>query len=249
MPVETIAKQSRRFVPTSISVVLFPAKTKACGLLDSLAKQEPIGMERTQAVNENKYAKQIEDSFAKAVKWKKDGWRASNNYKQCRKFAASRKYSSADIYAFSLQLAKFQDEEFFHDWAGIFLSALINTSKDKEIRVCTSHLESEISALGFLNHKDIVVEGNGGSHLGIFMWKGSIIVNSTSNCIGRYMRGGKITVNGDGGEVVGCDLKGGEIWVNGNIISLSDLIDGGNVFQRGRLIVKDGERIGRLRNK
>jgi formylmethanofuran dehydrogenase subunit C len=77
-----------------------------------------------------------------------------------------------------------------------------------------------------------------------------LIVNG--NCgtkAGSFMHAGELTINGNEEEGLGHYMKGGTIHVNGNIKSLGPGITGGNIFQYGRQLVKDGVVIDQPQNK
>ena len=132
-------------------------------------------------------------------------------------------YSSKEVTNFSIALVEFQHEEVFSTKAGLFLSALINESNGKNFTVITEHLEKPIDWLGYENTKNIIVQGNVG------------------DCVGEDMKCGKITIQGNAREDVGYRMTGGSIYVGGKYTSLSDYIYGGNVYHKGKLIVKDGK--------
>jgi formylmethanofuran dehydrogenase subunit C len=143
--------------------------------------------------------------------------------------------TAIDVEAFCVMLPEFQGEKNFSFKAGLFLSALINSSKESRFIVHTRHLAEPIDVLGYKNTKDIVVNGNAGHGIGIMMESGTIVVNgNVGECLGDRMSGGSITVNGDSGIYTGDRMEGGELRVNGSIDDLSPLFRGGNVFENGR---------------
>src|SRR5208283_5571817 len=84
--------------------------------------------------------------------------------------------SAEDIKTFCVVLVQFQDEEEFATKTGLFLSALINNSKDAEFVIYTTHFIEPIHYLGHCNTKNITVEGDGGYAIGNEMKSGSITV-------------------------------------------------------------------------
>ena len=128
------------------------------------------------------------------------------------------KYSSRDVEKFSLALVEFQDEEDFRYKAGIFLSSLINNGKDGDYVIHTRYLDKKIHWLGFMNRKNIVIEGNVGHFLGAFMEGGTIVLNG--NCgddLGHFMAGGSIILNGAFAQP--GQIFGGAIYFSGKIIA------------------------------
>jgi hypothetical protein len=135
------------------------------------------------------------------------------------------KCTSEDIKEFSLELGAFEDHKEFEDRAGLFLSALINSSGDKEFVVHTRHLKKKINYLGCETTKNIVIEGDVGE------------------CVGEGIKkGGSITVNGDAGDWVGVGMRiGSKIYLNGNYETIGYFVKpGGKIYHKGKLII-DGE--------
>jgi hypothetical protein len=87
----------------------------------------------------------------------------------------------------------------------------------------------------------ILLEGSSFSCTGSGMTGGKIIVNGDSTAhVGDDMKGGEIVIGGHAGESVGSSMTGGTIHLNGDYKSLSDDIHGGDIYHKGKLIVKDG---------
>ena len=153
--------------------------------------------------------------------WKKTDYddtdRPYDVYKKASKQIKRISYSAKDVEKFSVALVEFQDEERFYEKAGLFLSALINKGKDTEYVIHTQHLSQEVHNLGYLNTKNLVVNGDAGPEAGAHMKKGNLTVNGNAgDWMGEVMKGGTITVNGNAGKGVGKFMRGGSITVNGN---------------------------------
>jgi hypothetical protein len=129
--------------------------------------------------------------------------------------------TSKDIEEFSLELVAFEDHKEFKIGAGLFLSALINTSEDEEFIIHTRHLKKKINFLGYDTTKNIVIERDAGDWLGEWMKKGS-----------------SITVNGDAGRWVGHGMyEGSKIYFNGNYRSINnDIRHGSKIYHKGKLV-------------
>lgn len=124
--------------------------------------------------------------------------------------------SSKNIEQFSLVLGKYQQLENFYI-SGIYLSNLINYSKDEEFTIHTNHIDYLIEDIGYKNTKNITVNGNAGSFIGRKMQGGIITVNGdTGYYVGYQMQNGIITINGNAGDFVGYHMKGGIITINEN---------------------------------
>jgi len=150
--------------------------------------------------------------------------------------------SGKDIQAFSIALERFQGEEKFSTKAGLFLSALINNSRDVDVVIHTAHLTEQIGWLGYHNTKNIIVEGDIGDSLGSSMESGSITVDgSAGDFLGSWMKGGSITVKGDAGEEPGFQMFEGKIIVEGNSgNSVGSFMIGGSISVGGNA----GDRVG-----
>lgn len=202
----------------------------------------------------------------KALQMLKEAWKGYNydrfNYDVALGAIGKLEYSAKDVEKFSIALIGLQNEEHFSQKlhffqkAGLFLSALINNCKDTDFVIHTQHLIKGIGELGLMNTKNIIVNGNAGDNVGQEMEGGSIMINgNVGKTAGNFMRGGSITVNGDAdqylgfymqsgtitvtgnaGEDVGLSMKGGEIHLLGDYESISNDIEGGKIYHKGKLI-------------
>jgi len=198
------------------------------------------------------------------------------------KSSAPIEIQSKEITEFSLLLGEHENNEYFEDFTGLYLNALINKSNDKDFKIITNYLSKNIDYIGYKNRKNIDVNGNAGDWIGNGMKRGEITVNgnvgyrvglnmedgkitingnagywvggdmkngeitingNAEGEVGLGMKSGKITINGNAGDYVGYGMKGGEIHLNGDYESLSDYIHGGNIYHKGKLIVKGGRRL------
>ncbi|MCX8163109.1 MAG: hypothetical protein N3D10_00970 [Candidatus Micrarchaeota archaeon] len=143
----------------------------------------------------------------------------------------SLEYTSIDVQKFCFELKNFENQaDDFKVKAGLFLSALINQSKEQKFLLDTTALSSKIHYLGYSNTKEIVVNGNVGNNLGSNMEKG------------------KITVYGNAGTNVGYLMKGGEIYIEGQYQSIYPYLLG-KVYHKNQLIFKDGKKLNDLANQ
>jgi len=133
------------------------------------------------------------------------------------KSSAPLKTSSDNITEFSLLLGEHENNKYFEDFTGCYLSALINSSKDKDFKIFTNYLSKNIDFIGYENAKNIDVNGNVGGRVGWNMKDGEITVNRNVEWgVGWNMKDGKITINGNAGDSVGWRMKRGKIIINGN---------------------------------
>jgi hypothetical protein len=142
-------------------------------------------------------------------------------------------YSLKDVEAFSIAIGANQGEDWFQFKAGLFLSALVNSSPDDGFAIHTTALAEPIHYLGFHNTKKIVVDGDVGRYAGNWMKSGTLIIDGNTDFrLGWEMRGGSIVLKGDSGNEVGAWMKGGSIVVQGNA---SDFV--GQSMQAGTITV------------
>jgi len=160
------------------------------------------------------------------------------------KISASLEIPSERITEFSLLLEEHENKNYFEYFTGWYLSALINGSRDKDFKIITNYLSKTIDYIGYKNTKNIDVNGNVGGLIGDGMKGGKITVNGNAgDWVGDCMEDGEITINGNARDGVGGYMEGGKIHLNGDYKSLSDYIPGGNIYHRGKLIVKNGRRL------
>jgi hypothetical protein len=109
----------------------------------------------------------------------------------------------------------------------------------------------------------IIAEGNVESNVGHNMEEGLIeIIGDSNTCAGWSMKGGKIIIRGSSKNFLGfymtrgeiivnsnvegftapC-MNGGEIHLNGDYGTIPKDIKGGNIYHKGKLIIKDGKAV------
>jgi glutamate synthase domain-containing protein 3 len=171
------------------------------------------------------------------------------------------KSTANEISEFLILLNNYQDDINYQFCSGHYLSALINKSKEKEILINTRHLEKIPDAIGYKNNGKIIhFDGFAGHNLGKSMINGEIYANNAGDSLGSNMQGGKIYVQNAGNSVgifmkggiifaesigghVGFMAHGGEIYIKNKYKSLEENFPGGNIYHRGKLIVKNGEKL------
>lgn len=241
----------------------FPAATKSLAILDKLVPQENVGKEREQNVKENKAVKAMQEAFSGYLK--KDLFKLDikGRYSTAGRQLKSREYTAGDVGTFSTSLVHFEEEKDFAERAGLFLSALMNRSRGKDFAIDIANLSIAIECLGYKNTKNVTVNGYAGDHVGDRMERGKITVNgdvgedagiklkggrilvkgNAGSSTGYDMSGGTIIVNGDASNMTGWCMRGGTIIVNGNIDSFGQSIEGGDIYQGERQLVKNGAKI------
>lgn len=92
-------------------------------------------------------------------------------------------FRSKDISEFSRRIGKYSKEKSFSK-SGLFLSALINCCVDEKIVLELGEIGRSIDYIGYLNEKEIIIEGDTGNLLGLNM-KGVIRVSGRIMGIGK----------------------------------------------------------------
>jgi len=108
-------------------------------------------------------------------------------------------------------------QEKYSEQIGLYVSSLINNSRDNEFTLHTKHIEGKIDSIGYKNNgKKITIEGSVGNCIGEGMEDGEILVNgSVSDHVGIRMSGGSIKVRKNASQRPGQLMKNGEIYIFG----------------------------------
>jgi formylmethanofuran dehydrogenase subunit C len=151
--------------------------------------------------------------------------------------------TAEDIEAFSIAIVGLLREDDFLDknrfcissLIGLYMSALINSSEERDFRIHTQHLGFHPAYLGYRNEKNLTILGSTGHCLGLDMLAGSITVeDDVEGKVGKNMRGGAIAIQGNVFGEVGSGMRGGEILVDGDAeYDIGGKMSGGNITIRG----------------
>jgi formylmethanofuran dehydrogenase subunit C len=181
----------------------------------------------------------VEDETLKQLKeaWNKAHLEVLENegrcYSSCLFAIKGIQYTAKDVEKFSIALAEFQDMEIFYVKAGYFLSALINNCPDSDFVIHTKHLDEKINCLGLFNTKNITIAGDAGDCLGFWMTGGKITVEGNAGeGAGKEMKNGEIVIDGDADYYLGYGMHGGKITVEGNTGNHA-----GKLMENGEIIV------------
>jgi len=215
---------------------------RAGDLFKSLQPEEEQRIERTVEVKKDSILERIIEGLEESFKIKV----LDRFYEKIHGFA----YKGAterDINRLLILLNSYDEDDQIN--SGEYISALINYSANRTIRLNTKLVGHGISDLGIYNDgKNIIIEGDAGINLGHDMKRGRIYVNGNADiCVGGSMSGGKIYIRGDAGSsgcTLGSDMHGGEIHFYGNIQGTIGLhATGGNIYHKGKPIMLNGRRI------
>ncbi len=141
-------------------------------------------------------------------------------------------YTAKDVTNFSVRLKEYEKQENFSEYAGLFLSALINKAEGEKVEILTSHLSKLIDYVGYRAEKDITVIGDLGSCTGAEMSYGRMVhvKGSVQDNTGRELYRGLIFVEGNAGEQTGDRATGGIITVQGNAGDWTGFFMGGGTI-------------------
>lgn len=127
--------------------------------------------------------------------------------------------------------------------AGIYLSALINQSREDRVLLRLQDFERSFHFLGYRlpEGKTLILRGNVGDFIGASLVGGRLVVEgSAGNWCGAGMTGGEILVTGHTGQKTGEWMRGGKIQVEGRIWGVGQSRFGGEIYHRGRPITPPG---------
>lgn len=115
---------------------------------------------------------------------------------------------------------------------GLFISALINASKERRFELNLHNYPNSFHFLGFRLEKDkhLSVRGDLGHFTGAGLRGGYFkVTGSTGSWCGADMIGGRIKVTGDAHSKIGEQMKGGQIQVCGRIQEIAKYRTGGDI--------------------
>ncbi|VVC00707.1 Tungsten-containing formylmethanofuran dehydrogenase 2 subunit C [uncultured archaeon] len=211
----TADKTKAARVPIGDNNSIFTGKPSSLELLEKFVPQERIEKSRAITVKESASVAMLGKAFEKAMAPQKSCGSAAD-YMQACACVEGLEYAARDVLEFSIALGKYQTHPRFEECAGLFLSALINKSSEKNFTVITEHLEN-ISELGYANTKDVIVRGNCGKGFASRMESGRAeVFGDAGESAGSGMKGGTVIIHGNTGDRPAADMHGGELFINGN---------------------------------
>jgi hypothetical protein len=215
-------------------------KIKARDLFDSLDSEKPQPQEKKLEVAGTstlekivrKFNKQLERNWGSSLKGKSAAERHYFNAMKLLSTGFKDPITAGDVENFSVMLGGYggiSDRwDPIRNHAGIYLSALVDSSPEAEFTIQTKHLPGLVNNIAYKNTKQIVVNGNVGS-IATKMTEGSLLVEGNAEYIGgevlQSLQGGSVEVMGNvadkddsHGYPLGCILiDGGEVKVHGNV--------------------------------
>lgn len=200
----------------------FSAAAAKSRLLGGLNPQEKTGEERIAEVKENK---KLEKLIGKYEKFCKDAWLMARYYDDIhfpkhlnetiyllREFECT----NSEINEFLAALKQYEHQvEHFHV-VGIFISALVELSREKDFTLQLNHLDncSQISCICYANTKNVQINGNVGSNACKFN-SGILTINGDVGSSAGRCNAGTIIVNGNAAHHF-CAENKGRVTLNGN---------------------------------
>ncbi|VVC00701.1 Molybdenum-containing formylmethanofuran dehydrogenase 1 subunit C [uncultured archaeon] len=196
----------------------FAGNAASLGLLEKFVPQEKIGKNGKPSVIRDERLARIEAQFLKFSALADGEKDCAKSYRRAVKCFYGTDCTAEDVAKFSLRLGELWQADVDGRAAGLFISAMINTSKERTFEVFTSHLDGKVDCIGWSNRgKEIVVRGDAGEGLGRYMRRGSIVAEGNAgDYVGLRMKGGRIEVKGDALRNAGAHKTGGDIIIFGN---------------------------------
>jgi len=252
-------------VQDMFTIIKTDTRIQRCVVSDPFSHYKPEDEKHIKKfkVEEDETLQQLKDTFKRVRYGSVDTSSYKEEYDRALSLVYKLKYNSSDITKVLFALPEVRGRKYFNFNAGLFLSALINNCKDEKFVLITEHLSMAIDCIGYMNTKQITIQGNVGNYLGRSMENGlittygnagdsigfemnggSIIIHGNAEDeAGSCMKEGTITIKGNAGRSVGHYLHSGTIFLEGDHTSLSNNIGFGNIFHNGKQIVKDGKRL------
>jgi len=267
MQIDSLSRQKIISLTFSARAAHFPAGTLSCKLLDRFVPQENPGQETRIIVERSclsKLGRELEE-FLNYNSEKNPNKRRgiSEMHNILAAVLACQHFSKKDVSDFFRLLPCYQYNENFGYRAGLFLSALFNSSEHNNFKITLPCMDEPINSLCMFNTKNIEFFGNVGDSFGAYAKGGFLLLHGNAdshtgdgndggtivvdgNCgrwTGEDMKSGEIHVTKDTEGITGNRLHGGTIRVNGDLAIDRDFLYGGNIFKGDTQVVKDGRRI------
>lgn len=121
--------------------------------------------------------------------------------------------------------------------AGVYISALVNASREERIVLKLPILQHSLSFLGFKlpTGKTLLFEGSAGDFTGARLCGGFLHVEGPArNWCGIAMDRGEILITKDTGQKTGELMTGGKISVQGSILGIAKSRVAGEIYQKGK---------------
>ena len=183
------------------------------------------------------YLQILEDEIDNLA-WMVEHHRIVNVYEKILDDIQYLEYTFYDIEAFCAQMDNAERLQLMVPGpAGLYISALINNSKDGQFVLRLLDYRYNFHFLGYRlpEGMTLILEGNAGDFIGAALNGGSLVVNgSVGGWCGAGMLGGDIHVRQNAGEQTGEWMHGGVIRVNGSIGSIGETRYGGQILQPGQ---------------
>lgn len=139
-----------------------------------------------------------------------------DNYQRALESIKGLEITPKDVFRFSISLGSMLDGPMSVVKAGLFLSALINSSAYRRFTIFTQHFPEPPVFLGYQNCKSVIVKGNVGFECAREMLAGRFVVEGDAEySLGCLMSGGVVTIQGAAGRNLGERMTGGEIHLLG----------------------------------
>ena len=180
------------------------------------------------------------EAEAKDFVWRVEQSRVLKTYDAAVKRIQGLQYDQDDIEEFCGELDSSQKIPYMIEGpAGIYISALINQSREDRIVLRLKDFQKSFHLLGYRlpSGKTLAIKGDVGDFIGAGLTGGRLMIEGAAgNWCGAGMMQGEILVSGSAGWKTGEWMKAGEIHVEGWIRSVGKNIFGGRIYERGELV-------------
>jgi len=190
-----------------------------CSLLDQLVPQGDVGKERKIKVTKNKKERQLVDLFMQCYKANKKSYYDDffPVYKYSLEKLEGLKITNRDIQAFIVNFAGIEMFSFISSFGGMFVSALMEKSRAKNIVLNLKPIPYLLNDVGYNNQKNVTVYGGLGYDSFANLCSGKVVIHGNVAEIAGYMSSNDfLTINGDA-YIVGQNMNFGNIIINGNL--------------------------------
>lgn len=190
------------------------AHMKLLGGLNPIQKTEPA---RTIDVKESKGLKCICEAYEKFGAIKYPLRDVEGTYSRALRHVHALDYTAQDVTAFPLTLAEqYSNLDEDQDGLGMFISALVNNSKEQDFTIALPHLI--VGHIGYKNSKNLTIIGDVGPRAGRGMQSGNLTIRGNANDnVGDVMLGGHLIVFGNARNHIADGMKGGNLTITGSV--------------------------------
>jgi len=211
---------------------------RAGDLFDNLGEEQEQEPNREFEVNRSPEAKKIIKMYERLIP---DYHGHTGKDREFFESQLPGNHDAIDITAFVANLIQYENDPIPYYHAGPFISALINTCRERDIVIPAAHLSGSKgihpldSTIQHAKGKNIKVTGNTGSYCVSHIQECTVrILGDSASWLATGIRDSEIYVEGDVTVMVGSGMKSGKIYVKGNARSyVGHEMKGGEIYIDG----------------